>query len=157
MCARVKSGATMKDTQALWLLRATSFPSVLRVLDIVERNLGFGTFLVFGLDYRLCLHSGHEHNDAEPTLPQHSIVSFVSCHKSYLSHARWYNAHINPPKTIRPTPATSLFTPARLLSSNSFTTPCTIILRTLASAFVNISATFGLQSLGDATRLMSLV
>jgi hypothetical protein len=94
--------------------------------------------------------------------PLHSIISFVSCHKSYplnqtQFHAILYKAHINPPKTTRPTPATSLFTPARLLSSNSFTTPCTIIFRTLASAFVNISATFGLHSLGVATRLMSLV
>jgi hypothetical protein len=46
MCARVKSGATIEDTQALWLLSPTSFPSVLRVLDIVEQVVwDLGRFL----------------------------------------------------------------------------------------------------------------
>lgn len=67
-----------------------------------------------------------------------------------------YTFYIKPPSTTRPTPATSLFTPPRLLSSNSFTTPCTMIFRTRASAFENNSATIVLQSFGDETRLMSL-
>lgn len=68
-----------------------------------------------------------------------------------------FQCHIKPPRTTLPTPATSLFTPPLLLSSNSFTTPCTMIFRTLASAFVNISATTGLHSLGEATKLISFV
>jgi hypothetical protein len=44
MCARVKSGATIEDTQALWLLSPTSFPSVLRVLDMYGAS-DLGRFL----------------------------------------------------------------------------------------------------------------
>jgi hypothetical protein len=65
--------------------------------------------------------------------------------------------YISPPSTTFPTPATSVLTPFRLSSSNSLTTPCTIILRTLASAFVKASATKGPHSFGLATKPISLV
>lgn len=53
MCARVKSGATIEDTQALWLLSRTSFPSILWVLDMCGGS-DLGRFLFSDLNNRLC-------------------------------------------------------------------------------------------------------
>lgn len=66
-------------------------------------------------------------------------------------------AHINPPSTTFPTPATSLFAPLLLASSNSLTTPARMILRTRASAFANKSPTPATHASGELTRLMTLV
>jgi hypothetical protein len=108
-------------------------------------------------------------NPARPREPfvHLSLIFVPSCdgyamHRRYMRqytpcHVKPWDSHIRPPKTTLPTPATSPFTPLLLLSSNSFTTPCTIIFLILASAFVNISAIFGPHSFGLAIKLISLV
>lgn len=65
--------------------------------------------------------------------------------------------HMSPPKTTLPMLATSVLTWARLLSSNSLTTPCTRIFRTRASALVKSSATEAVHSRDVGTSAKNLV
>lgn len=60
--------------------------------------------------------------------------------------------YMRPPSTTLPILATSVFTCPLLWSSNSLTTPCTIILRSFKSAFVKSSATGAEHSRGVGTR-----
>lgn len=131
--------------------------------------------IAYDLVYKIIVQVSLQHpeditiNPARPREPlgHPSLIFVPSCdsytmHRRYMRqytpfHVKMFNPHIRPPKITLPTPATSLLTPLLLLSSNSFTTPCTIIFLILESAFVNISAICGPQSFGLAIRLISLV